>query len=52
MVYNEEEDEDKEVYMTYEGKNYTYKQWKIFEEEQYKIYTEKKKKKGFWDFFG
>lgn len=52
LVYNEEEDEDKEVYMTYEGKNYTYKQWKIFEEEQYKIYTEKKKKKGFWDFFG
>ncbi len=50
LVY--EGDEDEEIYKTYEGKNYTYKQWKIFEEEQYKIYKEKQKKKGFWDFLG
>jgi hypothetical protein len=52
LVYDEDDDEDKEIYKTYEGKNYTYKQWKIFEEEQYKIYKEKKNKKGFWDFLG
>ncbi len=47
------EDEEKEVYKTYEGKNYTYEEWKNFEDEQYKIYKEKKNKKGFWDnFFG
>jgi hypothetical protein len=52
LVYDGGEDEDKEIYMTHEEKNYTYKQWKIFEEEQYKIYKEQQKKKGFWDFLG
>jgi hypothetical protein len=51
LVY-EEEDGEKEVYMTYEGKNFTYQEWVTFEEEQYKIYKEKQKKKGFWDFLG
>ena len=45
--------EDEEIYKTFEGKNYTYREWKKFEEEQYKIYKEKRNKKGFWDnFFG
>lgn len=43
------EDEEKETYKTYEGKNYTYDEWKRFEDEQYKLYLEKRKKKGFWD---
>lgn len=45
--------EDEGVYKTFEGKNYTYAEWKKFEEEQYKIYKDKRRKKGFWDnFFG
>ena len=44
------EEDDKEVYKTYEGKNYTYNEWVKFEEEQYNIYKEKKTKKGFWSF--
>lgn len=51
LVYDEE-DYEKEVFMTYEGKNFTYQEWVTFEEEQYKIYKEKQKKKGFWDFLG
>lgn len=43
------EDEEKEIYKTFEGRNYTYEEWKIFEDEQYKIYKEKRDKKGFWD---
>ncbi len=45
------EEDNKEVYKTYEGKNYTYKEWVTFEEEQYKLYKEKRNKKGFWDRF-
>lgn len=48
-----DEEDEKEIYKIYDGKNYTYQEWKKFEDEQYKIYTEKKKKKkGFWDFLG
>lgn len=43
------DDEEKEIYKTYEGKSYTYEEWKKFEEEQYKAYQEKRNKKGFWD---
>lgn len=39
--------EEKEIYKTYEGKDYTYQEWKIFEEEYYKINKEKRNKKGF-----
>ena len=47
------ENEEKEIYRTFEGKGYTYDEWKIFEDEYYKIYKEKRNKKGFWDnFFG
>ncbi|WP_326983155.1 hypothetical protein VUJ46_00990 [Chryseobacterium sp. MYb264] len=52
LVYDEDEDEDEEIYKTYDGVNYTRQQWIDFENAQYKIYMEKKKKKGFWDFFG
>ncbi|GAA5094870.1 hypothetical protein GCM10023210_26930 [Chryseobacterium ginsengisoli] len=51
QVYEEDENE-KEIYKTYEGKNYTYQEWKKFEDEQYKLYKEKKSKRGFWDFLG
>ena len=44
----EEEKKANETYTTYKGKNYTYKEWKIFEDEQHKIYLQKKNKKGFW----
>jgi hypothetical protein len=44
----EEEKKANEIYTTYKGKDYTFKEWKIFEDEQYKIYLEKKNKKGFW----
>ncbi|HEX8575072.1 MAG TPA: Rhs element Vgr protein, partial [Flavobacterium sp.] len=44
----EEEKKATEIYTTYKGKDYTFKEWKIFEDEQYKIYLEKKNKKGFW----
>lgn len=44
------EEEDREIYKTFEGKKYTRREWLTFEDEQYKIYTEKKTKKGFWDF--
>jgi len=43
------ENEEKEIYKTFEGKSYTYDEWKIFEDEYYKIYKEKRNKKGFWD---
>lgn len=46
------EDDHKEVYKTYEGKNYTFQEWKKFEDEQYEIYKKKRNKKGFWDFLG
>lgn len=38
-------DKEKIVYRTYEGQNYTYDEWKIFEDEQYKVYKEKRDKK-------
>ena len=44
---SEYEDEN-DIYMTYEGKNYTKAEWKKFDDEQYKIYLEKRNKKGFW----
>ena len=44
---SEYEDENA-IYMTYEGKNYTKAEWKKFDDEQYKIYLEKRNKKGFW----
>lgn len=43
------EPEDKNaIYRTYEGKDYTKAEWKKFDDEQYKIYLEKRSKKGFW----
>lgn len=40
-------DTDKEIYKTYEGKSYTFEEWKVFEENQYKLYKEKQNRKGF-----
>ncbi|WP_459926303.1 hypothetical protein [Flavobacterium covae] len=51
FLVDENEAEDTEIYKTYQGKNYTRQEWIIFEEEQYRIYKEKKNKKGFWDFW-
>lgn len=42
-------EEEKKIYKTFEGKSYTFEEWKDFEKEQYKIYKEKQNKKGFWD---
>lgn len=36
-------------YRTHNGKNYTEEEWKIFEEQEYQKYQEKKNKKGFLD---
>ncbi|GEM_PF-1105526 len=53
LVEDEEEHYDsKKIYKTYDGKDYSYQEWMDFEAEQYKLYMEKKKKKGFWDFLG
>ncbi|MFC4478432.1 hypothetical protein [Flavobacterium chungangensis] len=43
-----EEGENNTYYKTYKGKNYTKKEWEIFEEEWHKNYEENKNK-GFWD---
>lgn len=43
-----EEEEDNSYYKTYKGKDYTKKEWEIFEEEWHKNY-EQNKNKGFWD---
>ncbi|OWP76474.1 hypothetical protein [Flavobacterium oreochromis] len=51
LVEEKEEDQDHEIYKTYKGQNYTHQQWLKFEEEQYKIYKEKQKKRSFWDFW-
>lgn len=50
QAQKKQEDEKKatEIYRTYEGKDYTFNEWKIFDDEQYQIYLEKKNKKGFW----
>lgn len=47
---SDESDEQNEnaVYKQYKGKDYTKAEWKAFDDEQYKIYLEKKNKKGFW----
>jgi len=42
------EQEDNAYYKTYQGKDYTKKEWEIFEEEWHKNYKENKNK-GFWD---
>ncbi|MBJ2123194.1 hypothetical protein JC605_02685 [Flavobacterium sp. IB48] len=42
------EKEDNSYYKTYKGKDYTKKEWEIFEEEWHKNYEENKNK-GFWD---
>jgi type VI secretion system secreted protein VgrG len=44
----ENKEDENAIYRTYEGKNYTKEEWKVFEDEQYKIYLEKRNKKGFW----
>jgi len=43
-----EKEEDNAYYRTYKGKDYTKKEWEIFEEEWHKNYDENKNK-GFWD---
>ncbi|MCU7618752.1 type VI secretion system tip protein VgrG [Chryseobacterium sp. PBS4-4] len=40
-------EDENSIYKSYEGKGYTKSEWKIFEDEQYKIYMEKKNKRGF-----
>lgn len=42
------EQENNAYYKTYKGKDYTKKEWEVFEEEWYKNYKENKDK-GFWD---
>lgn len=34
----ENEEDENAIYRTYEDKNYTKEEWKVFEDEQYKIY--------------
>lgn len=36
-------------YRTYNGKNYTEEEWKVFEEQQYQEYKKNKAKKSFWE---
>ncbi|AWK04001.1 hypothetical protein HYN56_07055 [Flavobacterium crocinum] len=43
-----QKEEDNAYYRTYKGKDYTKKEWEIFEEEWHKNY-EQNKNKGFWD---
>lgn len=47
--YNTLLEEEKEIYKVFEGKSYTFEEWKDFEAKQYEIYKEKQNKKGFWD---
>jgi len=44
----QKEEEDNTYYKSYKGKDYTKKEWEVFEEEWYKNYKENKDK-GFWD---
>ena len=37
-----------EIYRVVDGKELTYEEWKMYEERQWQIYQEKKKKKGFY----
>lgn len=47
MPDGEFERREKSTYKVYNGKKYSYKEWKAFEEQEYKKYLENKKKKGF-----
>lgn len=49
MPDDEFERREKSIYKVYNGKNYTYKEWKTYEEAQYQEYLKKKNGKGFWD---
>ncbi|GIZ16595.1 hypothetical protein [Capnocytophaga catalasegens] len=40
-------EEENKIYKTYQGKNYTKEEWDVFEEQLYKEYLERKKKKFF-----
>lgn len=46
----EKEESKPEVYKVVDGKELTYKEWKLYEEKQWEIYQTKKKKKGFLGF--
>ena len=46
----EEEKKATEIYKTYEGKDYTFNEWKKYEQKAYDEYRKQKerKSKGFW----
>lgn len=49
MPEDEFEKREKSTYKVYDGKKYSYKEWKTYEEAQYQEYLKKKNGKGFWD---
>ncbi|MEC5396032.1 hypothetical protein [Bergeyella sp. RCAD1439] len=49
MPDGEFERRENSAYKTYNGKKYSYKEWKVFEEQQYQEYKKNKAKKSFWE---